>query len=66
MDEIYNGFYSDDGELINPDSIPLPGLCILCQSYQICDSEEDLLCQMNRYDQRDDREFKCGAFQKAE
>ena len=65
MNQIYNGFYSDDGELINPEGIPLPGLCILCQSYQMYDPEEDLLCQMNRYDQRHDREFNCGVFEKA-
>jgi len=65
MGEIFNGFYSDDGELINPEIIPLPGLCLICKSHQDDDPEENLLCQMNRYDQRNNQDFKCGAFEKA-
>ena len=64
MDEFLNGFYSDDGELIDKNSIPVPGLCILCESHQTDDPEENLLCLMNRYDQLNSNEFRCGAFQK--
>jgi len=63
--EEINGFYNDDGEKINPESVPVPGLCILCKSYQSDDWEENLLCLMNRYDQRNDKDFKCGVFEKA-
>jgi len=64
MDDFLNGFYTDDGELININNIPLPGLCVVCQSNQCDDPEENFLCQMNRYDQRDEKEFKCGAYEK--
>ena len=62
--EDINGFYNDDGTKIDPESIPVPGLCIICQKYQIDDWDENLLCMMNRNDQRDEPDFKCGAFEK--
>lgn len=61
--EIYNGFYNDDGEKIDPESVPIPSLCLICKSYDTGDWEEDLLCLMNRFDQKDDEEFRCGAFE---
>jgi hypothetical protein len=62
--EEMNGFYDDDGTKINPESVPVPSLCIICKMYQDDDWEENLLCLMNRYDQRNDEEFECGAFEK--
>lgn len=62
--EDINGFYNDDGTKINPDSVPIPGLCVICRKYQIDDWDENLLCLMNRNDQRDEPDFKCGAFEK--
>ncbi len=62
--EEINGFYDDDGNKIDPHSIPVPSLCIICKKYQIDDWDENLLCQMNRNDQRNEPEFKCGAFKK--
>jgi hypothetical protein len=62
--EDINGFYNDDGSKIDPDSVPLPGLCVICKSHQSDDWEENLLCLMNRNDQRDEPDFKCGAFEK--
>jgi hypothetical protein len=44
--------------------IPIPGLCITCKSYQSDDWEDDVLCSLNRYDQRNNKDFKCGAYQK--
>ncbi len=32
---------------------------------EITDSEENLLCMMNRYDQRSERNFICGAYEKS-
>ncbi len=61
---IYNGFYDDDGNKINPHSVPVPGLCSLCKNYDVTDWEENLLCLMNRYDQKDEDDFKCGAYEK--
>ncbi len=59
-----NGFYNDDGTKINPESVPVPGLCIICRKYQTDDWEENMLCTLNRNDQRDEPDFKCGAFEK--
>jgi len=62
--EEINGFYDDDGNKIDPDSVPVPNLCVICKSHQEDDWEENMLCLMNRFDQRDDTDFKCGAFRK--
>jgi hypothetical protein len=62
--EVINGFYNDDGTKIDPESVPVPGLCIICRKYQIEDWDENLLCMMNRNDQRNERDFQCGAFEK--
>jgi len=63
--EEINGFYNDDGTKIDPDSVPVPGLCIICRKHQIDDWDENLLCLMNRNDQRNEPDFKCGAFEKS-
>lgn len=60
--EVINGFYNDDGIKIDPNSVPVPGLCIICKQYQLDDWEENLLCLMNRHDQRNETNFKCGAY----
>lgn len=59
-----SGFFDDDGNPVNPESIPVPGLCIICKKYGKDDWEENMLCQMNRFSQRNDPDFKCGAFEK--
>jgi len=62
--EDINGFYNDDGTKIDPESVPIPGLCVICQKYLSDDWEENMLCTLNRNDQRDEPDFKCGAFKK--
>ncbi len=62
--EILNGFFDDDGKKVDPESVPVPGLCIICKSYQEADWEENMLCLMNRSDQKNEENFECGAFQK--
>lgn len=62
--EDINGFYDDDGTKIDPDSVPVPSLCVICKKHLADDWEENLLCLMNRYDQRNDEDFNCGAFEK--
>ena len=62
--EDINGFYDDDGNKIDLNSIPIPSLCIICKKYKIDEWDENLLCQMNRHDQHDEPDFKCGAFEK--
>lgn len=63
MEEI-NGFYDDDGNKINPEMVKKPGLCLLCKKNEMDDAMENLLCTMNRYDQRNKEEFECGVFEK--
>ncbi len=59
-----NGFYNDDGTKMDLGSVPIPGLCIICKKYQLDDGDENILCTLNRNDQRDSNDFKCGAFEK--
>jgi hypothetical protein len=59
-----NGIFDDDGYEVNPDSIKKPGLCMTCLKNYIDDWDENLLCDMNRSDQRDEKEFKCYAYEK--
>lgn len=56
------GFFDDDGYEINTDLIKKPGLCISCVHDD--DPNEEFLCNMNRYDQKDDADFKCFAYEK--
>jgi hypothetical protein len=63
MEDI-NGFYDDDGNKINPALVKKPGLCLLCKKNDIDDPMENLRCMMNRHDQRNEEEFKCGAFER--
>ena len=61
--EDINGFYNDNGNKIDLNSIPVPNLCIICKKYQLDDWDENLLCMMNRNDQSGQPDFKCGAFE---
>jgi len=62
--EDINGFYDDNGNKIDLYDHPIPDLCKICKSYHIDDWDENLLCMMNRRDQRNDTHFMCGAFDK--
>ncbi len=64
MNETISGIYDDDGNKINPNLIPVPGLCITCKSYSVEDWEENIFCNLNRFDQRNAKEFLCGAYEK--
>lgn len=55
-----SGFFDDDGYEINPDLIKKPSLCIICINDD--DRNEKIFCDMTRYDQKDDDEFKCFAY----
>ena len=55
------GYYDDDGNELNPDLIPKPGLCITCKKND--DPDEEILCNLTRLDQRDEQEFKCFAYE---
>ena len=60
-DEIY-GLFNDDGTKINPETVPKPSLCLTCKSDNVA-GEEEILCLLNRNDQKDKGDFKCGAYQ---
>ena len=57
-----SGFFDDDGYEINSDLIEKPSLCIICAKDD--DPNEEMPCNMNRFDQRGENEFKCFAFRK--
>lgn len=59
-----SGMFEDDGYEIDPDSIKKPYLCLTCLKNIDPDWEEELLCNLNRNDQADEKEFKCGAYEK--
>lgn len=63
-EEFIAGFYDDDGNRIYPTSLPKPGLCLICQMDACTDPEENMLCAMNRWDQRNDENFECGVFRR--
>ena len=53
--------FDDDGTEVNPDLIPKPDLCSICKKQD--DPKEEILCSLNRLDQRNDDDFKCFAFE---
>lgn len=53
-------YYNDAGNEINIESIPLLQLCLNCEKKD--DPDEEILCNLNRFDQQGDEEFKCFAF----
>ncbi len=59
-----SGFFDDDGYEINMNLVKKPGLCLTCIHEN--NPHEELLCQMNRYDQKDNAEFICGAYRRRE
>ena len=56
------GFFDDDGYEINSELIKKPSLCLICINND--NPKEEILCNMTRYDQKDEDEFKCFAFMK--
>ncbi len=55
-----NGVFDDDGYEINSDLIRKPTLCLTC----VHDNHpnEEIMCNMNRFDQKDDDDFMCFAY----
>jgi hypothetical protein len=53
-------FFDDDGNEVNPYLIPKPSLCVSCAKDD--DPAEAPLCALNRLDQKDEDDFKCGAY----
>jgi len=55
-----SGFFNDNGFEINTDLIKKPSICLTCINDD--NPKEEILCNMNRYDQRDDKDFICFAY----
>ena len=62
MDDEISGFYNDDGTKFNPELVPKPSLCITCKKDD-WGGEEEILCILNRHDQRNEDDFQCGAYE---
>ena len=60
---VYNGIYDDDGNKIDILDIPVPELCLTCESFLDDDWMENVLCNMTRADKREEgEEFRCYAW----
>ena len=59
------GIYNDDGTKVDENLIPVPNLCVICKKHATDNFMENILCKLNRNDQRDDLEnFQCHSFGK--
>jgi hypothetical protein len=56
-----SGYY-DDGTKVNPELIIKPSLCLSCKHED--DPSQEQLCTLNRMDQQDEDDFKCGVYEK--
>lgn len=54
-------FFDDDGNELDPKLITMPKLCLSCEKKD--DPGEEILCTLNRLDQRDEENFICHAYQ---
>ncbi|HEX3102462.1 MAG TPA: hypothetical protein VHQ01_11745 [Pyrinomonadaceae bacterium] len=53
-------YYDDDGNELDPSMIPMPKMCLMCEKKDLPD--EEILCNLNRLDQKGEPVFQCGAF----
>ena len=58
------GIFNDDGYEIKSDLIKKPSLCLTCLKNHDPGPEDDILCNLNRYDQRNSDNFICHAYEK--
>ena len=54
-------YFDDDGTEVNPGLYPKPSLCLSCNKCD--DPSEEIACNLNRMDQRDELVFKCFAYE---
>ncbi|HED10055.1 MAG TPA: hypothetical protein ENJ10_05160 [Caldithrix abyssi] len=57
-------YFDDDGNELDPNLIPVPGLCLICKKNN--DPGEEILCTLTRLDQKEGEEFICHAFEEEE
>jgi hypothetical protein len=55
-------FFDDHGNELNPDLISKPDLCVGCRKDETEDEEEQILCNLTRLDQSNEKEFVCHGF----
>ncbi|HHW80346.1 MAG TPA: hypothetical protein GX746_01415 [Bacteroidales bacterium] len=59
------GIYNDDGTKVDESLIPVPNLCVICKKHNTNNFMNNILCKLNRNDQRDDLDnFECHNFVK--
>jgi len=58
------GIFDDEGYELKPDLIKKPSLCLTCLKNIDPGPEEDILCNLNRYDQSKNDKFTCHAYEK--
>ncbi len=63
--QVISGYFNDDGTELNSDLVPKPGLCLTCKKDNESGKEE-ILCTLNRNDQRDEKKFECDAYEPKE
>ena len=56
------GYFTDDGYEINMDLVKKPGLCLCCIHDD--DPNEEIICNLTRSDQEEEKEFVCHHFKK--
>ena len=56
-------YFDDDGNELNPDLISKPHLCVGCIKNDMMDGDEEILCNLTRFDQSEDKEFVCYGFE---
>ena len=61
MTEKLNGFFNEDDSPVNPDLMPKPSLCATCKHDS--DSEQEILCSLNRIGQQSAVDFKCDTYE---
>lgn len=54
----------DEVENFKSIKVALPYMCVICKTYNSPSGQENSFCQKNRFDQRNDEDFACGAFEK--
>lgn len=57
-----SGIFDDDGYEVNTDLINKPSLCLTCVNDD--DPNEEILCNLTRFDQQNEAEFICFAYKK--
>ncbi len=53
--------YDDDGTEMSAYELPARSLCVTCRHND--DPKQEPMCLLNRLDQRDEVEFRCGAYE---